>query len=139
MKFPELEAEHIKLIQLSDAYLRDMLEYSTDPLFYQFLEFPPQTSEQEVKDYLEKLKQRTNSENAHYWFIFHKKDKKVIGSFGVHDIDWRKKAAEISYGIASRYWGQGLFQETARAVLEYVFEEQGFYRVFATTMEENIP
>jgi len=82
---------------------------------------------------------RSELENAHYWFISLTKPEKVIGSFGVHDIDWRKKNAEISYGLSPDYWGEGYFGETLKVALKYLFNEQKFHRIFATTRSDNLP
>ena len=139
MKFPELTGKRIKLIKLDESGLEDMWEYSKNPLLYKYFEFLPQKTIDETKEYLKKLITRDSADNANYWFISLKKNGKIIGSFGVHDIDWRKKDAEISYGISPDYWGESYFKETLRIVLKYLFKEQGFHRVYATTRFDNMP
>lgn len=138
MRFPELCGKRIKLCELSLSGLTDMYEYSKNPLLYKYLEFEPQKSIEETEVYLRKLLTRSEAENAHYWFIRLIESNEIIGTFGVHDIDQRKKNAEISYGISPDYWGKGYFTETLEVVLDYIFIDCGFYRVNATTRSDNI-
>ena len=139
MKFPELYGKRIKLGQLSLSGLEEMYEYSKNPLLYKYLEFEPQKSIEETREYLKKLLKRSEAENAHYWFIRLVESKKIVGTFGVHDIDFRKQNAEISYGISPDYWGKGYFKEVLKVALDYLFSECGFYRVHATTRSDNLP
>lgn len=139
MRFPELIGKRIKLIHLSEKYLDDMYEYSKNPLLYRYFEFPPQTTKEETKAYLKKLINRSNRDNAHYWFISLKNSGKVIGSIGVHDIDWRKKNGEISFGLSPYCWGQGYFHEALRLLLQFLFRKLKFHRICATTRYDNLP
>ena len=61
--------------------------------------------------------------------IYSKKDKKVIGSFGVNKYGMEHiltefdgyKGREIGYVLAKPYWGQGLMPEAVQAVVNYLF------------------
>ncbi len=139
MNFPELQGQRIRLIQLDESHLEGMFEYSRDPRFYRYFEFKPQVNMEETRAYLQRLIERSSINTAHYWFIYLTGSNKVIGSIGVHDIDWRKKSGEISYGLSPAYWGQGLFGETLQLILKYLFDECDFHRVCATTREDNAP
>jgi len=60
--------------------------------------------------------------------LWHKADRKVIGSLGLHE-SWanseeayrRLKVKEIGYVLAKEYWGQGLMPEAVGAVIDYGF------------------
>jgi len=62
--------------------------------------------------------------------IWHKADKKVIGSLGLHNA-WinreeeykHLKAKNIGYVLAKDYWGKGLMGEAVQAVIHYGFTE----------------
>ena len=136
-KFPELENKRIKLIYLDDKWINNMYEYSNNPLFYNFLEFTHPKSIDDTKNYFAKLKERDAVETAHWWFVLLKEENKVIGSMGIHSIDWRKKDAELSYGISPDFWGKGIFQEILSMVLNFLYKVQSFHRLIATTMENN--
>jgi ribosomal-protein-alanine N-acetyltransferase len=64
--------------------------------------------------------------------VYHKADRKVIGSLGLHK-SWANedeaykalKVKEIGYVLAKEYWGQGLIPEAVSAVLVYGFDTLG--------------
>jgi len=139
MNFPELYGKRVRLGELSLSGLSEMYEYSKNPLLYKYFEFEPQKSIEETLEYLMKLLKRSEADNAHYWFIRLLENDKVIGTFGIHDIDQRKKTAEVSYGISPGYWGMGYFTETLQIVLYHLFVECDFFRIYATTRSDNVP
>jgi ribosomal-protein-alanine N-acetyltransferase len=126
-------------MELSESGLEDMYEYSKNPQLYKYFEFEPQKTIDETREYLQKLIDRSNADNAHYWFISLAATNKIIGSFGVHDIDWRKGKAEISYGLSPHYWGKGHFHEVLKMVMKYLFDDRNFFRIHATTRHDNLP
>jgi ribosomal-protein-alanine N-acetyltransferase len=138
-KFPSLSGPRLDLIEITEAGLPDMFEYSQDPRLYQYLEFPPHTTLEDTRQYLVKLKSRMADGSAHYWFVQRRDGPKVIGTFGVHGIDWRKGAGELGYGIAPTCWGQGYFTEALELVLTHLFGTLGFHRVAAKTPSRNLP
>ena len=77
--------------------------------------------------------------------LFHKKDKKVIGSLGLH-AGWTSRnetykhlnAKEIGYVIAKDYWGMGLAAEAVLAVIEYGFTNLGLEAFGIAHFAENI-
>ena len=138
MKFPDLFSNRIILKEIGLYGLKDMYEYSKIESFYQFLEFPPQKSINYTKEYLIRLLKRHKNDNAHYWFVELKETGKIIGSFAIHDIDWRKKIGEVSYGISPHYSKKGYFSEALDSVLKHCFNEMEFHRVCATTRVDNV-
>ena len=139
MKFNDLHSERLDLVKISKEGLDDMHEYSIRREFYEYLEFEPFKNIEETNEYLEKLIERSNSDRGHYWFIRLNRERKVIGTIGLLDIDVRKGSAEIGYGLSPDYWGQGLFKEVLITVLEYLFVDLQFHRVWAKTQSNNIP
>lgn len=137
-RFPDLLGRSLRLSELDASGLAEMYAYSHDPAFYEYLEFPPHRSIEDTASYIEKLCRRMEDGNAHYWFVRRKVDDAIVGSFGVHSIDWRKGSAEIGYGIAPAHWGRGYFSEAARLVLDHLFRGLHFYRVTATTVVSNL-
>jgi len=138
MDFKDLHSNRISLVKINENGLIDMHEYSTQSEFYKFLEFNTFNSIEETKKYLYKLINRTNSKKYHYWFIRLNEKDKIIGTFGLLNIDIRKGSAEIGYGLSPDYWGCGYFKETLFMILEYLFEELKFHRICAKTQSNNI-
>jgi ribosomal-protein-alanine N-acetyltransferase len=70
------------------------------------------------------------------WVVIHKADRQLIGHCGLRY--WPDAAdVEVLYALASRYWGQGLATEGARASLRYGFEHLGLERIMAAAMLDN--
>jgi len=47
------------------------------------------------------------------------------------------KNGEIGYWIGEEYWGRGYGTEAARAVIEFVFKEKNYHRVYARHFKSN--
>jgi [ribosomal protein S5]-alanine N-acetyltransferase len=63
-------------------------------------------------------------------------DNHVIGAINLH-VNPRHKLASVGYGIARRFWGQGLTVEACRAVFDWSFRNYGLVKIYATTHAEN--
>jgi len=138
MKLQNLQSDRLNMIEISQDGLHDMHEYSTRNEMYDYLEFPPHNSIRDTKIYLNKLINRSKKDKWHYWFIKYKENSKIIGTFGIHDIDWRKKIGEVSYGVSPEYSRRGIFTEVLQCVLDYLFNELDFHRICATTRYDNL-
>lgn len=138
MIFPQLDGERISLVALDKGAIDDLHDYSVLPDFYRFLEFPPFTERSQTEAYFAKLTARSNGETGHYWLIRLRATGRVVGSFGLLDIDWRKGSAEIGYGLSPKVWGQGLFAEALALVLDWAFGSGGFHRIWVKTQADNL-
>lgn len=137
MTFPDLPGDRIDLVKIDASCVDDIHEYSSMPSFFQFMEFAESQSRDETETYVKKLLRRSEDPTGHYWMILHKSDNKVIGTFGVLDIDLRKGCGEIGYGVSPKYGGKGYFKEALDMVLQYLFGEADFHRVWAKTQNDN--
>jgi len=63
--------------------------------------------------------------NQEVWCIESKKEKKPIGSIGLHvdKVRDNPQALMIGYVLSPKYWGQGLMVECCELILKYAFEE----------------
>ena len=138
MHFENLYGKRIDLIEINMEGLMDMSEYSENPSFYKYMEYEPHQSLEETRQYLKKLIDRSCSDSGHYWFIFLKIEKKIIGTFGLLNIDRRKDSVEIGYGISVDYWGHGYFNEVIVMALKRLFLKLDFHRVSAITQVDNL-
>ena len=136
-KFDNVMGENFNLVELSFNYLDDMHEYSIDSRMYEFFEFLPNHDYQSSKKYLEALMERSNNNDAHWWFIQEKNNLKVIGSIGVHGINYRRGSCEISYAVSPNYWGKGAFSEALSMTIETLFSKFNLNRITAVTMTKN--
>ena len=135
--FKEMDGNRVKLITLNREYIEDIHEYSVLPEFYRYLEYPPFKKIKETEIFFEKLCKRSNGQTCHYWLIFLKDKKKVIGTFGLHDIDWRRGNGELTYGLSPKFWGKGFFSESLKLILGWAFTNNRFHRLFIKTEAQN--
>ncbi|MFX0022253.1 MAG: GNAT family N-acetyltransferase [Candidatus Hermodarchaeota archaeon] len=71
--------------------------------------------------------------------IWHKKDKKPIGTIGLGMINWVDGWANLGASIGeSAYWNKNLTTEAAKLVIEYAFNELNLNKLQACAAIENI-
>ena len=83
---------------------------------------------------LQKLKERNSP--SPWWapfLVIHRRDKALIGLAGYKGPPDPSGSVEIGYGIAPANRGKGLATETARALMEYAFEDPTVRAVLAHT------
>jgi RimJ/RimL family protein N-acetyltransferase len=61
----------------------------------------------------------------------------AVGLIQVRALDKGFGLAEWGFAIGSEFWGTGIFQASARAVLDFVFAELPVYRLEARAVTEN--
>ena len=64
--------------------------------------------------------------------------KKVIGIFGIINIDFSDNSCEIAYGVSSKYLERGIATQVTSYILNVVFEKLKFNRIYSITHEKNI-
>jgi len=138
MQTPNLDGKNIKLVGLTLNFAEDMFEYSKVSDFYTYMEFGPHRSIDDTKNYLKKLLDRVNRGDSVYWAICLNKKEKMIGTFGIVDINKNSKSVQIGYGISPHYWNCGLFKESLSLVMDYCYNTLGLEKIEAITMAENI-
>lgn len=135
---PFLKGERISLVKLDDRFIDDMFEYSKNPAFYSYMGLAPVKTIDEMRTYLDKILGRVRQGNAIYWAIVLNGSNKMIGTFGVVDIDMNSQKAEIGYGLSPDHWHKGYFREALFLILRHCFETIGLKRVSALTMTGNM-
>jgi ribosomal-protein-alanine N-acetyltransferase len=130
--------ESINLIELSIDRLDEMWNYSADSRLYEYFEFEPHQSRDDTEVYLDKLIHRCEEGKSYRWFIEISKTSKVIGTFGVHDINLLRNSCEISYAVSPSYWGKSMFKCTLDMALDMLINKLLFHRIVAITASDNI-
>lgn len=138
MSIPKLVGKTIYLDELVIDDLTDMHEYSRIADFYSYLEFSPHKTVDETRQYLYKLIDRKKTRNSIYWAIHLKENDKMVGTFGILDVDKERKRAQIGYGVSPIYWNRGIFKEALSLVLEFCFYRLGLERISALTAIDNV-
>jgi diamine N-acetyltransferase len=65
-------------------------------------------------------------------------DQQLIGSVGLHNINWVERKAELGIMIGEpRFWGQGYGSDAVREMLRIAFEKMNLNRVYLRVFENN--
>ncbi|MEN9338499.1 MAG: hypothetical protein RI945_224 [Candidatus Parcubacteria bacterium] len=97
-------------------------------------------TEKDAKDYLKKsIKRQKKNDNTNYVFaLYHKKDKKFIGSVGLHAIDYFSGVATTGSWLNKQYWRQGYITEAKIAVNNFAFNKLKLRRLGTDIYVDNI-
>lgn len=61
----------------------------------------------------------------------------LVGSIGLHNIDWHNRQTSIGYYLAESAQGHGIMTRTVQGVLNYIFYELGLNRAEIRCGEKN--
>lgn len=70
--------------------------------------------------------------------LFNKNSGALIGSSGLHRIDWTLRKFEIGYWIDSRYSGQGFMSEAVSGISDFAFDHLEAKRVEIRCNKDNL-
>jgi [ribosomal protein S5]-alanine N-acetyltransferase len=72
-----------------------------------------------------------------YWPVFLLKDGELAGCAGLRPYGNDQQIQELGFHFRPQYWGQGIAQEAARAVIAFAFETLALKGLFAGHHPEN--
>lgn len=101
------------------------------------LSIPSPYTLDDASAFLEKVTEAVwDEENKNRIFaVTRASDGVLMGMCGIHSRGWG--CAEISYWIGADFWGNGYASEAVQRVMQYGFEELGYYRIQATYFSWN--
>ena len=72
-----------------------------------------------------------------WWKIVRKDSNDRVGAIGFNNYQAQHRKAEIGYWLLSKYWKQGIIQETLPVVLDYLEKEVRVHRIEALIEDGN--
>jgi len=136
------QERQLYLTRLSMDGLNEMHKYSMDERLYEYFEYKPFNTIEDTEKYLKKLidieGDKISGRTAIAWFVRRIKDKKLVGTSRLVNIDYNRKSVEWGYGIDPELWGKGYIFEIQELLKEYIFEKLKLNRLFGSTMVENV-
>lgn len=79
-------------------------------------------SEAEIERRLQVELDRASAHNFQYWPIHILDDGEFVGCCGLRPYKWEEGIPELGFHLRPKFWGRGLAQEAATAVIHYAFE-----------------
>jgi ribosomal-protein-alanine N-acetyltransferase len=118
---------------LTDA--ADIYAYAHDPEVTRYMVWPTHIEMKESLAFLEACGPRWESGDEYCWVITITPEDRVIGAIGCRV---REYTADFGYVLNRTYWGRGYATEAARAVVTWLKNLPGLYRIWATCDAENL-
>jgi len=98
----------------------------------------PYTLETAVKYMQDDSIERDKDPRVNYRFAIQLKDNpEVIGSIGLHKIDWKNGKAEIGYWLAVDHHKKGIMSEVEKVVLDFGFDKLKLYKIVGACLSIN--
>lgn len=130
-----LENNCIELKDLNLKYIGDMFEYAKDESVGKSAGFTPHKNQDETIKMMTML-----IETNEVWGIYHKRDKKLIGTIGVHagkNPITKLMVHGIGFELNPNYWGKGIMSMACDLVLEHYFIDLNELEIYANHFEFN--
>lgn len=134
-EYPTLETERLDLRILSLENSVEVFHHFSDEAVTKFMDIEPckdiHEAEEIITYHLE--------DSGCRWGVFHKEDKRLIGTAGYHYLRKGEDCfiAEVGFDLASQYWGKGYMTESMNEVLYFGFGEMGLTKIDATVEQGN--
>jgi [ribosomal protein S5]-alanine N-acetyltransferase len=135
--FPILTTERLTLRQLSiDDHLA-IYDLRSDPNSNKFLDRPLCKTTDEAKNFINKVNDNIEKGGAYYWAITLTDTQQLVGTICLFDFSIENKSFEIGYELLTKFQGQGIMQEAAQTVIDFVFHTLKYKKILAFTHNDN--
>ncbi|MDF2700049.1 MAG: acetyltransferase, family [Haloplasmataceae bacterium] len=136
--FPIIEKNNFILRRMDYDDVQDLFTMRQDPKMNEYVDTIPDENTDATKAYIDKMNKGIDDNKWIIWAIEHKKEKKVIGTISIWNIDEKQTSGELGYGIIPDFQGQGLMKESLLSVIEYGQKIMKLREILAYTEENNI-
>jgi len=135
--FPFIEGETIDLVAGNSKWAQLSCKWQNDPKVRRYARnMWPHTIE-DVKKWFEPSPDRHTREFV-VFTIYHKRDKRPIGTVGLGRINWVSRNANIFATIGEpEYWGKGIAVEANKLLIKYGFTELNLHKIYAGVFTPN--
>ncbi len=119
-----------------DADVHDVACYCHHPEFLKYLYPRTSSASADAEQFIGTIITDNILLRRRYWSIYHRNDKKVIGTLGFIPLAGFKDC-EIGFGISPHYWGRGYAYESLSQIIDYA-QESGVDILRIRTRSDNI-
>ena len=133
----KIKGKQINLRKLRKADASSFSLNAKDKEISLFTKVPHPYLLQNALDFIKLTHQEMRKKTAIKLGIEHKGSKTIVGVISLTDLDYSNKKAELSYWLGKRYWGKKIMKEAIVLILNFVFNQLNFNKVYATVMHPN--
>ena len=135
--FPFIEGENIDLVAGNSKWANLLCKWMNDPKVRHYARNAWPLSLEEINKWFEPPPDQGMRDFV-VFTIYHKKDKKPIGSIGFNRINWLNRNANMFWSIGEvEYWGRGIITEAGKLLIKYGFTELNFHKIYAGVFSPN--
>lgn len=133
----ELETGRLVLRDFVESDFADVHRYAADPQVARYMLWGPNTRKQTEQFFAMVMSHCKQQPRLSYHLaITLKQDGQLMGSCSLECYEHGQ--GEIGYVLHPEFWGSGYATESAKALLNYGFNERGLHRIYATCRPDNI-
>lgn len=137
MKFPVLETERLRLVQIGSEHVDVLFDILSKDEVTQYYGMDSLQDRLVAEKMVSAFQVGFESQRSYRWGLETKETAEFIGTIGLNNLNLGSKKSEIGYELHPAFWRQGLAKEAVLEVLRYSFEELGLYRMGAVTYPAN--
>lgn len=126
----QIETDRLILRRFTVADAEKMYQnWASDPEVTKFLTWPTHENAEATRALLTDWVSSYENADKYEWCIALKENDEPVGSMGVVHCNEKVQSMEIGYCIGREYWHQGITSEALAAVMQFLLEEVGAYRI----------
>ncbi len=103
--------------------------WASDQIVTKYLSWGVHKDVSETKKIIDSWVGEYENKNFYHWCITIKPTGEAIGDISVVKMFEDTECCEIGYVLSRKFWNKGIMTEALHAVLKYLFEKVGFYRI----------
>lgn len=125
-----LETERLILRRISknDADIA-FKNWTSDPLVSRYVTWDTHENVGVTRELFTMWEEEYNLEHKYRWVVYVKELDTIIGTIDVVHQSNIQKTCEIGYCYGSKFWNKGYATEALRKVIDFLFNEVGFYLI----------
>ena len=130
-RFPVIRTDRLLLRETAERDVAAVFAMEGDPVAMRYWSRPPLRDLSEARASVERAMGFFPARTALRWAVTRPADDLMIGHLSLFNISEPSARAEIGYGLARAYWGQGFMREALTAGIDYAFGPLGLRRLEA--------
>ena len=136
--FPMLETARFILRPLEKTDENEIFALRSDDAINQYLGRAKAQSLEDAQNFIRKIHENLDENNAILWAICGKNDSSLIGTICLWNFEKTKVEAEIGYELLPDFHGKGILQEVIPKVIDYGFNTMKLNAIVALLDKNNV-
>lgn len=135
--FPILTIHNLILRQLTLGDAEAIYRIRSDKKVAEYLDRPICKSIDEAKEFIQKINEGFEKNEALYWVITEKGHDELIGTICLWKISREKMKAEIGFELLPEFQGKGIMKQAIPKVIDFALNELGMKTIEGEVAKEN--